>query len=93
MSCVIAMLQVGDLLNQSALALSTALPDLEPYDISKTFVSLVQLLQALTQGNLTQNVNVFDIVLKMLPPEARGAIQELIGAGTNSGPTKTSDIS
>lgn len=74
----LALLRVFDLFNKSALVAEAALADLEPKDAVKNFATLAQQIAAITDSpTTTNNINIADVTLKMLPPEIREAVINL----------------
>lgn len=52
---------------------------LDAYDLSKTYTTLLdKVLQATDNHESTQNINVQEVILTMLPPAAREALKQII---------------
>lgn len=73
----VASLYIFEALSQVRLSITAAIPDLQPYETIKAFTNLVDLLSKLTQSD-APTVNIQEMVLKMIPPEARQALLTLV---------------
>lgn len=52
---------------------------MEPYDLSKTYTAILDKVLAATDNHeSTQNINMTEVVLSILPPEAREALKQLV---------------
>ena len=76
-----------EMLRETQLVYQASLPELDPADLAKTVVALATLVQSMTASTATTtNVNMTEVVLKMLPPEARRALMTL---AQDDGPRST----
>ena len=84
-----ALLQTYDLLSKLMLVLNETIGDLSPKELSTTTSNILNIFNSLTSSSqaLTANVNVTEVVLKMLPPEAREAVLQLTALPSNGAPT------
>ena len=74
----LTLLGAYELFDQTKLVYLANLVDMPPKELAKTLTTLIGLLTALTQQNTTTaNINVTEVVLRMLPPEARQALEVL----------------
>lgn len=59
----------------------TQLASLDPYDVAKTYTTLLNLLASITQNQVAPvNINLQETVLKLLPPEIRNTVVELVNS-------------
>lgn len=73
-------LMTFDTLRLSKAVVGEMMSEMEPADFAKFFTSLIQQTAALTDSHeSTTNVNVTEIMLKMVPPAVRQAILTLRG--------------
>jgi len=70
-------LKIFELMNQVIVALQAGLPGLEPYEMVKTFNSLVSMLNNFTTEVKAPSTDNAQIILNMLPREAQEAIVAL----------------
>jgi hypothetical protein len=73
------LLQTYELLSKMLFILSNSLEDLTANELAKSTSQILTVFQSLTTSSnpLTANINVTEVVLKMLPPEAREAVLAL----------------
>lgn len=63
----------------ASIMLNASLGDLEPKDLAKTVVQTADLVVRLTDSHTqTTNINIVEQTLRMLPPEIRDAVTQLI---------------
>lgn len=74
-----AMLGMATSLAKAQTSFIQALPNLSPYDASKTYTTLIAQVLAATNPNegMTTNINVTEVIMRMMPPEAREALKQL----------------
>ncbi len=71
-------LRTYEMLETTRRHLSDKIDDMAPKDLSTLFSSLMTTVATLTDKHeATQNINVTEVVLRMLPPQARVALQQL----------------
>ena len=76
----LTLLGTFEIFDQTKLVYLSQLADMEPKDVAKTLTAIAALLTQLTQNptqSLNANVNITEVVLRMLPPDARQALQTL----------------
>lgn len=76
----LTLLGAYELFDQTKLVYLAQLADIDPKTLAKTMTTLLVLLTQLTtptQQSISANVNITEVVLRMLPPEARAALQTL----------------
>lgn len=80
-------LQAFDTLRSAKAISDQMIADLDPADFVKFYAAMVKEVASLTDDHTsTQNINVTEVVLRMLPPEARSAMLALIGGGGDGSP-------
>lgn len=66
-------------LNKVQAELDGRIGNMEPYELSKTYTTILdKVLQATDNHESTQNINVQEVILSILPPEAREALKQLV---------------
>lgn len=74
----LTLLGAYELFDQTKLVYLATLVDMPPKELAKTLTTLIGLLTALTTSTTTNaNINITEVVLRMLPPEARQALEVL----------------
>ena len=74
----LTLLGAYELFDQTKLVYLAQIIDMPPKELAKTLTTLIGMLTALTTNQTpTANINVTEIVLRMLPPEARQALEVL----------------
>lgn len=77
----LTLLGAYELFDQTKLVYLAQLADIDPKTLAKTMTTLLVMLTQLTQPttqNISANVNITEVVLRMLPPDARAALQSLV---------------
>lgn len=75
-------LRTYEMLETTRRNLKDKIDDMAPKDLSTLFSSLMTTVATLTDKHeATQNINVTEVVLRMLPPQARVALQQLAAEG------------
>lgn len=82
-----------DTLRAAKAMVDAMIPEMDPADFAKFYVQLVQQVGTLTDTHeSTTNVNITEVVLKMLPPNARDALMRIVAAGQlGAAPTATTN--
>lgn len=74
----LALLGTYEMLDLSRVAYTASIPELEPKQLARTVIALAALVAQLTDTHTqTSNVNITEVVLRMLPPDAREALKLL----------------
>lgn len=66
-------------LNKVQAELNDKVSLLDPYDLSKTYTAILDKVLAATDNHeSTSNININEVVMSILPPEAREALKQLV---------------
>lgn len=80
-------LHTFDTLRLAKVIVEQQMAEMDPADFARFYTQLVQQVSSLTDPHeTTQNVNITEVVLKMLPPDAREALLKLVSPGGADGP-------
>src|SRR3972149_10505675 len=78
---ILTLLSSSMMLHVAQIALQTSIADLTPFEASKTYLSLLDSIQTFTDPHTqtqNSNVNITEVVMRMLPPSARQALLDLV---------------
>jgi hypothetical protein len=76
------------------LIITQTLSDMEPDELRKLFSSMTEMIATFTdpKQSTTTNINVNEYVMRMLPPDVRKALTDVVEAETVGTPTIPKDI-
>lgn len=86
-------LHTFDSLRLAKVLIGDMMAEMEPDTFAKFYVQLVQQVGTLTDDKTsTQNINITEVVMKMLPPNARDALMRLVSAADPAQPALSSPL-
>lgn len=84
----LATLHTFDTLRAAKVLVESMMVDMEPADFAKFYNSLVQQVATLTDSHeSTHNINVTEVMMKMLPPHVRDAFTRIIESPAPDAPS------